>query len=351
MSKKTTRPQPTPKEQLESLERQHRQLDAAVQMADLKDRIEDLQADVNGALSLVKDLRKRGYLYEPDLEDRALELRGQWAKLRPSLFKELEEQQERLEQAKKVTDVRMRGARAAGAGLAKELPKLEGSLEDLEAKVDSAQSAVRGMYDGFSGQLGELRGHLNQVKWMMEQAAESTFNWLPDEGVLRAVKANWIRNKEDEFTGVLFLTDQRLLFERKETVATKKVLFITTEKEKIQEPLLEVALASVKEVKGENKGLMGHEDHLFIEADTKAPLPMIHFHLDGQDCDLWVRTIQRANQGEFDDQRIEPISEEEEDRLRQAPTKCSACGANFDSPLLRGQKEIVCAYCGSVTRI
>jgi hypothetical protein len=351
MSKKTTRPEPTPAEKLESLESQYRQLDAEVQLTDIKDRVEDLEAQVNGALSMVRELRSKGYLYEPDLENRSLELRTQWAKLRPNLMKELEAQQDRLEQAKKRVDVQLRGARGAGSGLAKTLPRLEDGLADLEAKVESSEAAVRGLYDGFSGQLGKLRHHLSQVKWMMEQAAESTFDWLPDEGVLRAVKANWVRNQEDELEGVLFLTDQRMLFERKETVATKKVLFITTEKEKVQEAMLEFALASIKEAKGENKGLLGHEDHLFIEADSNAPLPNMHFHLDGQDCDLWVRTIQRAKRGEFDNSRIEPISEEEENRLREAPTKCNACGANFNSPLLRGQKEITCSYCGSVTRI
>jgi hypothetical protein len=351
MTEKSQIDKPTPAEQLERLERQYRDLEAEATLADAKDRVEDLQAQVNDALNSVKDLRKLGYLFEPDLEQRALDMRTQWAKLRPGLMKELEQQEERLATAKKGVDVQMRGARSGGPGLAKAVNRLDDGLADLEAKVDSAEAAVSGLYDGFSSQLSELERHVYMLNWSLEQAAESTFDWLPGEGLLRAVNANWIRNKEDEPRGVLFLTDQRMLFERKETVATKKVLFITTEKETIQEPMLEFALASIKEARAEDKGLMGHEDHIFLDTDSNAPLPHMHFHLDGQDCSLWVRTIQRASRGEFDDQRVEPISEEEEERLRQAPTKCSACGSTFDAPLLRGQKEIVCAYCGSVVRL
>ena len=351
MTEKPTRPKPTPAERLERLEREYHDLESKVVLAETKDRVEDLASNVSGTLQQVKELRSKGYLYEPDLEDRAIELRRQWANLRPDLMEEIEAQRDRLERSKKSVDVLIRGARAGNVTQSKAVNRLETGMADLDAEIEAAQDSIRGMYDGFSSRLSKLRSHLHEIKWMMEQAAESSFDWLPTEGVLRAVNANWVRNQEDEPRGVLFLTDQRMLFERKEEVATKKVLFITTEKEMVQEPLLDFPLASVKEAKAENKGLMGHEDHLFIEADSNAPLSHMHFHLDGQDCKLWVRTIQRAGRGEFDDQRIEPISEVEEERLRQAPTKCSACGGTFDAPLLRGQTEITCAYCGSVTRV
>ncbi|MFP3854623.1 MAG: hypothetical protein ACLFWD_10065 [Anaerolineales bacterium] len=351
MTERPQAPKPTPAERLTRLEREYRGLESKVVLAEIKDRVEDLESNVNGTLQQVKDLRNKGYLYEPDLEERALELRKQWAKLRPGLAKEVDDQRGRLEKAKKPVDVMIRGARAGGVTQAKAVDKLEAGLGDLEAEYRTAEKSIQGMYDGFSSRLSKLRSHLQEVKWMMEQGAESAFDWLPNEGILRAVSANWVRNQEDEPRGVLFLTDQRILFERKETVATKKVLFITTEKEKIQKPLLEIALPSIRQTKAENKGLMGHEDHLYLECDSEAPLPRVHFHLDGQDCELWARKIQRAIRGEFDDQRIEPISEEEEARLQNAPTKCSACGATFSSPILRGQRELACSYCGSVERL
>jgi uncharacterized paraquat-inducible protein A len=39
------------------------------------------------------------------------------------------------------------------------------------------------------------------------------------------------------------------------------------------------------------------------------------------------------------------------DQVRKAPQRCSKCGAAFRAPLLRGQTETQCEYCGLVTRI
>jgi hypothetical protein len=165
-----------------------------------------------------------------------------------------------------------------------------------------------------------------------------------------AVKAKWDRDGKDDPKGILYLTDQRMAFERKEDVATKKVLFITTEKEKVQEAMLVVPLTDMTEVTASKKGLMGHEDHLDFEFTSAAPVRKAHFHIDGQDCNQWQAAIGRVKSGEIEKSRVAPISEEEKQRLRNAPTKCSSCGGMIKAPILRGQTEIHCTYCGAVTR-
>jgi uncharacterized paraquat-inducible protein A len=39
------------------------------------------------------------------------------------------------------------------------------------------------------------------------------------------------------------------------------------------------------------------------------------------------------------------------DRIQAAPTQCPNCGAAFTAPILRGQEEIICEFCGVATRI
>jgi hypothetical protein len=106
----------------------------------------------------------------------------------------------------------------------------------------------------------------------------------------------------------------------------------------------------VTEVKASKKGLMGHEDHLDFALTSAAPARKAHFHIDGQDCNLWQATVGRVKNGEIEKSRVQPISEEEKQRLRNAPTKCSSCGGSIKAPILRGQTEIHCVYCGAVTR-
>jgi hypothetical protein len=185
---------------------------------------------------------------------------------------------------------------------------------------------------------------------MMDQMAASKTEWLATEMLVLAVKAKWDRDGKDDPQGILFLTDQRVVFERKEEVATKKVLFITTDKETVQEAMLAVSLAETTGVTATKKGLMGHEDHLDFEFGSGAAVRKAHFHIDGQDCKMWQATIGRVKSGEMERSRITPVSDEEKKRLKNAPTKCSSCGGAVNAPILRGQLEIHCTYCGAVTR-
>jgi hypothetical protein len=226
----------------------------------------------------------------------------------------------------------------------------QAAVDSLESKASAAESAVSGMYDGLEGKITQLDYHLTRIDWGLNEAASSDYQFLALEGLVRAVKAKWVKGKKDEVEGVLYLTDQRLLFERKETVATKKVLFITTEKELVQQAELEFALKHVEKISAKKEGLMKNQDHLYLDLGAGAPVSSVQFHINGQDCQEWAHLIRMAKDGELDKQRIEPISEDEVNRLRSAPTQCPTCGAGITAPILRGQTEFVCDYCGAVSR-
>lgn len=62
--------------------------------------------------------------------------------------------------------------------------------------------------------------------------------------------------------GVLYLTDQRLIFEQKEEVATRKILFITTAKKKIQEMEWALPISLLETVQVRKMGMLKNEDYL-----------------------------------------------------------------------------------------
>lgn len=166
-----------------------------------------------------------------------------------------------------------------------------------------------------------------------------------------AVKARWNQDGKEDPEGILYLTDQRLIFEQKQEVATKKVLFVVTEKETVQQMLLEAPMERIEDVQASKKGLLGHEDHLDITFAGGEPVSSAAFHLDGQDSNEWQGLIGRAKAGDFDQDRAVPIDREAEERARAAPSKCPSCGAPITQEVLRGMDSLTCEFCGHVMRL
>jgi hypothetical protein len=167
--------------------------------------------------------------------------------------------------------------------------------------------------------------------------------------------------------GVLILTDQRLLFEQKEEVATKKVLFFTTEKQKVQALAWEVPVVQIDKAVGSKRGLMNKDDFLTVTLQSGSglkagqeqvlydemgrPLATAELHLKGETGEAWQGFIGRVKSGEIAKERTEPVDEAAEEAVSNAPTKCPNCGATITQTILRGQKEITCEFCGSVIRL
>lgn len=329
-------------------------LQSDARLTRLRDEIEDLTTTVSGLGQRVKQLRARGYVFETALQGTAESLAQQWATLRGEVSARIEKEAAALQwdlrtveaQVKQVVD--RAGDPAAAQSL---LTKAQAAVETLEGKVKAVQDSIRGMYDNAQSEVNQFVTHLQRVEWMLAQLAEATFQLLPTEAGIMAVSAKWVKGDKDDPRGVLYLTDQRLLFEQKQEIATKKVLFITTQKQKVQQLLFEVPLGQIEKVVASRKGLLGHEDHIELTLAPEAPIPTAHFHLSGQDCNWWQGLIGRAKAGEFDQDRVVPLDQVAVEKAKTAPDRCPNCRAPITQPVLRGMDSIKCQYCGHVIRL
>jgi ribosomal protein L37AE/L43A len=232
--------------------------------------------------------------------------------------------------------------------------RFENALETFESKVSAASNSIRGMYDSFLNEVAQTKQELDRIEWMLLQLAEACFKLLPTECGIMAVKARFARDErldKNDPQGVLFLTDQRLIFEQKEEVATKKFLFIATEKEKVQNMLLEVPVALVEKVETTKKGLFKNEDHITVIFKHGAPFHSAWFHLNGQDCTLWQGLINRAGSHGFEQERTVAVDQKVVEKVRSAPTQCPNCGAPMQQQVLRGMDYIRCDYCQHTIRL
>ncbi len=331
-------------------------LQKSVRLTNARDAVEDVQTTVNGLGQRIATLRTRGYVFEKDLEAQAQAFVESWAMLYPNVQAQINSQTTVLVNALRPIEMQMPQLVAASSnpnaarGI---LNSLEAAAGQLESKVDATERMIEGMYDQFRDQVSTVMRHLDDVDYMLKNLAEATFSLLPTEAGIAAVKAVWCKSgkeqKEDP-DGVLYLTDQRILFEQKEEIATKKVLFIATEKQKVQNLQLEAPVALVDKVTTSKTGMMKNEDHVEISFQTGAPFQVVNFHI-WKDCTAWQGLINRAKTKDFDQGRAIALDQSAVDKVKAAPTQCPSCGGAITKPVLRGQDTVKCEYCGFEIRL
>ncbi|MGB8648349.1 MAG: hypothetical protein WCF84_24145 [Anaerolineae bacterium] len=332
---------------ISSLQSRLNDIPSKIRLSDVRDEVGNLETKSNHVADLANAVRQQGYAWEKDLEPRCLDYRQRWQTMKPNIIAAIDRESSNLggreTQIEYQVNWGIRNASESNLGDAERL------LDGFERDTTAAHDSIRGMYSPFSTELTNLESHLNEIKSMLDQAAQSRVSWLPGEALVLAVRAQWDREGNDDPRGFLMLSDQRLLFERNEDVATKKVLFVATAKQHVQEVMFDQPLAQLQSVIASKRGLMGHEDHLDFTF-SGAKYRSAHFHIEGQDCNTWQGMVNRARSGGLEEMRVKPVSDDETNRLKNAPTHCANCGGALNAPVLRGQTEVKCPYCGTSNR-
>jgi len=333
-------------------------------LARVQSRIADLQGEVSltsvqkdieqltTSLALlpgdVEKLRARGYVFRNYLEQKAGVLAEKWDATRTDVVGEARRRSARLERE---LDEAQKVVRQASAFRASTVDRASAIVDGLEQHVDGARSALKAMYNTLKQNVEQSSGEVTELSWMLDQLDEAGFQPYPAEDLVAACKAQYLETKKDGPSGVLFLTDERLIFERKEKVAKKKILFIAVEKEMVQEVLLDLPVGQIEESKATDKGLFGGKEFLELTFAPEADFSGATLRLRGARNEDWVGTIGRVQSGEISKQRTTPKDQEAVEAAQSAPTKCPYCGATLEITVVRGMREITCEYCGSVIRL
>lgn len=349
---------PEPKEELDSkirsLQNDLNTLQRDARLAKHRDRLENLTSTIGAFTTRVAELRRRGYPFENDLETRAADLQQRWPDVREHTRRRIDQEERQLQMDLRMVERQMDQLLLMADNPQSAAPlvtRTEQAINALENKTRAVSSTIDGTYDQFAKQAEEMDARLTELAKMLDLFEQATFHLLPQEGAIAAVRAKWDKDGKEDPNGVLYLTDQRLLYEQKEDIATKKVLFFTTEKKRVHQLLLDVPLGYVNAVRPSKRGLLGHEDHLDVDLAPEAAVPTVHWHIDGQDCNRWQGWIMRAKAGEFDRDRTVKPDEAMTERIKNVPTRCPACNAPLTQTIVRGVDSIRCEYCGEVIRI
>ncbi len=348
-------------QRLESLSQKLGQLQEAATLADVYDDLEDIDSALAVLPTDLEQIRARGYVFRNFLERKIEVLAEQWAEMRERVMEEVSRRSQDLAQD---VDEAERALQAAQSGAATAVSRAENAVQMLESKVSAAQDAVEAMFDTLEQNVDQTQAQLEQIEWMLDQAEQASFDFYPDENLVAVCRAQLLEREDEGPEGLLFLTDGRLIFERKEEVVTerKKVLFVTvkTEKETVQEFLFEVPIGYVEETKAREvkKGIIGRRrEMLELFFAPEADISEARLRLLDADSEEWARLIGRVRSGDIDKERIQleeaeaEEAEAEEKAAQEVPTKCPTCGALLTTPIVKGMREITCEYCGTVIRL
>ena len=344
------------KNDIQSLQSSLRDLQSSVRMTEIRDSVEDLGTSVNGMDRRIESLRESGYAFEKELEEMAADFEKEWAGIAPKLEAQIEKEASIMERSLRPLETQIAGLGGESGALGALRPrvsKLISQVESLEGRVEAAEESIRGGYDQFSGEVQKVKNHLTKLEWMLTELSEASFELLATESGIMAVKAVWAKGgkqSKDDPEGVLYLTDQRILFEQKEKVATKKVLFVATEKKLVQDLLWEAPLALIEETKARKEGFLNKDDYIEVRFSSGAPFDLLHLHI-WQRGDEWKALLKRAKAKEFDATRAIAIDQAAAKKVKDAPTKCPSCGGAINQVLLRGMESITCEFCGDVIRL
>ena len=310
-------------------------------LADVRTQLADLDTTVANLPAGIQTLRDRGYVFKSYLAKKSETLATQWRDLRPRVEAALQNQLPVLQrQATNVQMILQRGSKAGPA------------LSTLESQVEAAIHSLEAMYKPLQENANQTKHQVEDVTWTLQQAEQASFSFLATEAPMEAVPANWKKpDDKDGVDGVLYLTDMRLIFEQKEEVATKKVLFVATQKQKLQALQWAVPVAEIEKAEGSKRGFLGKDDFLTLTLSTGRPFRSTDLHLKGETGEAWQGYVGRAKSGDIAKERTVPVDQKAVEVASNAPTKCTVCGATLTQTVLRGQTEITCEYCGSKIRL
>ena len=295
-------------------------------LADLhKDALLNSQRDrLNATDRLLADLsqktaslRSRGYCYKGHLEEQIAEAAERWPALRTQAAEAIESQVRSLQpeitrceaEVRRLQSLKSQPLSAAQQAIG----RAEGQVQAAERRIRAAQQAVESVYSGLYSALQTLSREIQGCERIYDWLEGASFAVEPGESLVAATEGRLMQGN-GQVEGILFLADRRMLFERREKVAKKKILFITTESE------------------------------LAVMPRSGASAAPAEFELK-TDPDGWRAQMLRCQTGEIATERLGGAPEVPE---YVVPAKCPTCGGGLRrAGRIRGVSSISCDYCGA----
>lgn len=333
-----------------SLEFKFSNLDNRYELTNVESTIETIGHGLRTYPTQLLELERRGFLHTLPLKNALKAAKSDWARGR-----EREVRQELASLKKKLVRERSKvnaQIRRLDKPSASKIERAEETIEAFDDAISDAESHLNMLVSNPSAKVDKVAFQMRRTEWMLDQLDESPdINMLENEGPLLAVEAEWENDGDEGPDGVLYLTDQRIIFEEKAEKATKKFLFITRESELVQELLINEPVSEIQEVEASEERRrrlqLRKDDLIELVMSGHAAHSRLRFHIRGQESKDWAVMINRVMDGDvFKDRARAAQSDEANVQEKSFPADCPDCMAPIP-PQPRGALNVTCEFCGS----
>jgi hypothetical protein len=333
------------KDKLEDAQRDASRLIAKLSFSEELERIAAYEKKLVEGEASLKRLRGRSYVWRPDLEEKLQQGRNQVAPAQKVAREEASAASRDLR--RRVDDLIEEGRSLARRGnFARNEASIEGyerEVDGVEQALDAAEERIKAAVAPLTTPVDELEKALKDLHWTVDQQDSASFKLEPDEHLIACVLASWEDHPEGARKGVLFFTDHRVRFERKEEVATKSFLFFTTEKKKVQELLINEPVGQLVSSDDSTRGWVMKDQLLAFSWAQDARCPKkTTFELEGGTAAEWDKVVELIRSGNLAEFRAR--GEAKDLAAVRWPSACEGCGAVLPAAV-KGQSELVCPYC------
>lgn len=94
-------------------------------------------------------------------------------------------------------------------------------VTQLESNITAATERIASLYSTLKDDVDDTNTQLTEINWICDQRDEASFPFLEGENIFLVATAEWRASGKgkDDPDGILYLTDQRLIFEQKRPLA------------------------------------------------------------------------------------------------------------------------------------
>jgi hypothetical protein len=345
----------SPAERLSSLRTEWERISGTLALTSMVTSVEDVTHNLDDLKQTLDELDTRGYQFSSGWAASTKMLEQRWQRQRREAMRLIDNERRALKNSARGVE-RILSEASRNHNL---IDEAEAHIDAVESSIQSAEQRIRGAFSKTSGEVTKIQRKVDHAHALLDNLADASFQLHPDEDGVNYCEAIWVSDREEP-EGLLFLTTNRLIFEQREKIAKKKVLFIAVKKELVQEKLWESPIGAVSELESQDKRAFLKRKELltlrFHERTRETP-GEITLQLKHMDNDAWVERIHRVQSGKIDLARSDreapqPNGEGAEtiEEDREIPTICPNCSAPLP-PAFKGMQQLACDYCGTVVNL